>query len=108
MIGVDIGKTTPWGLKSLSDTFPSLSTLITLLLQNALVIAGLLLLALLIFGGFTFIMGAGSSDPKKTQQATGILTNVLIGFAIVFTAYFIIQIIEVLTGLNILNPSSSL
>lgn len=102
---VNIGQDTPWGLKSLGDTFPSLSTLVTLLLQNALVIAGLILLALLIFGGFTFIMGAGSNDPKKTQQATGILTNVLIGFAIVFTAYFIIQIIEVLTGLNILNSS---
>jgi hypothetical protein len=102
---VDIGKDTPWGSKSLGETFPSLSTLITLLLRNSLVIAGIVLLALLIFGGFTFIMAAGSGDAKKAEQSKGILTNVLIGFAIVFTAYFIIQIIEVLTGLPILNPN---
>lgn len=95
----------PWGAKSLAGTFPNLGTLINLILKNSLVLAGVLLLVLLIFGGLTFIMGAGDNDPKKAQQSQAMLTNVLIGFAIVFTAYFIIQIIERLTGLPILNSN---
>ena len=96
---------TPWGPKSLGSTFPNLSTLISLILSNALVLAGIILLFLLIFGGLTFIMGAGASDAKKTQQGQQAVTSALVGFAIVFLSYFIIQIIEVLTGLDILNSN---
>ncbi len=94
---------TPWGPNNLGTTFPSLSTLVSLILNNSLVIVGILLLAFLIFGGLTFIMGAGGDDPKKTQQGQKTITNALLGFIIVFLAYFIIQIIEVLTGLEILK-----
>lgn len=53
-----------------------------------------------------FIINAGSNDSKKAAQAKAIITDALIGFAVVFLAYFIIQIIEVITGLNILNPQN--
>jgi hypothetical protein len=102
---VDISQT-PWGDRPLGITFPSLATLINLILQNSLTIAGVILLALLIFGGISLILGAGASDPKKTQQGQKTVTSALIGFLIVFLAYFIIQIIEVITGLDILNPST--
>ena len=95
----------PWGPKTLKDTFPSLSSLISLILNNALTIVGILLLLLLIFGGLTFIIGAGNDDPKKTQQGQQTITHALLGFAIVFSAYFIIRIIEILTGLDILNSN---
>ena len=95
----------PWGPKNLEDTFPDLSTIVSLILNNALTIAGILLLILLIFGGLTFIIGAGGNDPKKAQQGQKAITNALLGFAIVFLAYFIIQIIEVLTGLDILKSN---
>lgn len=52
-----------------------------------------------------FIIGAGSNDSKKSAQAKTVITDALIGFAVVFLAYFIIQIVETITGLNILNPS---
>lgn len=100
----DLSKT-PWGPKPLGQTFPNLATFISLILSNALVIAGIILLFLLIFGGISLIMGTGGGDPKKAQQGKQAITNALIGFAIVFLSYFIIQIIEVLTGLDILNPN---
>ncbi len=102
---VTIGPSIPLGNgRSLSDTFPNVGVLLNILLKNSLTIISLLLLILLIVGGIQFIMGAGSDDPKKAQAAKSMITDALIGFVIVFCAYFIIQIIEVVTGLNILNP----
>ncbi|MDD4026805.1 MAG: hypothetical protein PHO75_01285 [Candidatus Shapirobacteria bacterium] len=79
------------------------SILVSIILKNSLIIASILLLALLIFGGISLIMNAGNSDAKKTQQGKSAITSAAIGFAIVLLAYSIIQIIQVITGLNILN-----
>lgn len=89
------------GKGTLGNTYPQISTLVTIILKNSLTIAGIILLALLIFGGLSYIIGAGG-DPKKAEQAQGVITSSLIGFAVVLTAYFIIQIIEVITGVNII------
>jgi len=50
-------------------------------------------------------MAAGGNDPKKTQQASQTITAALIGFVVVFLSYAIIQLIETITGLQILNPN---
>ncbi|MFA5749799.1 MAG: hypothetical protein WC895_01065 [Candidatus Shapirobacteria bacterium] len=89
----------------LSTTYGSISPLITSLLRNSLTLAGIILLGLLIFGGITFIMNAGSGDSKKAEQAKQTITSALIGFAVVFGAYLIIQLIELITGLNILHSN---
>lgn len=102
---VNIGENVGMGTgKSLDQTFPDVSTIINLLLKNSITIAAILLLALLIFGGLKFIMSAGGDDPKKTAAAKALITDAVIGFVIVFAAYFIIQIIQIITGVNILNP----
>ena len=88
---------------TLSGTYPQFSVLLNLLLKNSLTIIGIIMLVLLISGGLMFIIGAGSQDSKKSAQAKSVITDALIGFAVVFLAYFIIQIIEVITGVNILN-----
>lgn len=105
LLAVNIGTDTPLGTGSLSKVFSTPSVLISVILKNSLTIAGIIFLALLIFGGLSFIINAGGGDPKKTQASQGIITNALVGFAVVFLAYFIIQIIQVITGLNILNPN---
>lgn len=105
ILAFNIGNATNLGSNSVSSQYPTISVLISIILKNGLTVISILLLALLIFGGVTFIIGAGSDDAKKAQQAKGAITNALIGFAIVFLAFFIIQIIEVLTGLDILNPT---
>lgn len=101
---VNIGQGVDWGSRDLSSTFPNIATLVSLILKNALTLAGIILLLLVIIGGFMFIANAGG-DPKKLDQSKSIITNALIGFIVVFGAYFIIQIIEVLTGIRILNPT---
>ncbi|MBI2465272.1 hypothetical protein HYV64_03955 [Candidatus Shapirobacteria bacterium] len=89
--------------KTLSQTFPTLSSLISVIVKNSFTIAGTILLILLIFGGLMVIIGAGSSDSKKSAQGKALVTDAIIGFVIVITAYFIVQIVEVTTGLKILN-----
>jgi hypothetical protein len=91
--------------RTLSGTFPTIGSLISVILKNSITLAGIIFLVLLIFGGLTFIIGAGSDDSKKAGQGKAAITNALIGFAVVLLAYFIVQIIEVITGINILNPN---
>ena len=81
-----------------------IGTIISMILKNSLVIAGIILLFLLIFGGITFIINAGNGDSKKAQQGKSAITNAIIGFAIVLLAFSIIRVIEIITGLKILNP----
>lgn len=85
--------------------YTSVSPFISSLLKNSLVIAGIIFLCLLVFGGITFIASAGSGDTKKSSQAQSAITSAIIGFIIIFSAFFIIQIIQVLTGVQILNST---
>ena len=50
-----------------------------------------------------FIIGAGNQDQKKAAQGKTIITDALIGFVVTLLAYSIVQIVEVVTGLKILN-----
>lgn len=83
--------------------YSTVSPLISTILKDAIIVAGIIFLALLIFGGISFIMNAGSGDSKKSAQSKAAITNALIGFAIVIMAYTIIKVIEVILGINILN-----
>jgi len=89
---------------TLGNSYGTISVLINIILKNSITIAGTILLGFLIYGGVTYIIGAGGSDPKKTAQGQKAITSSLLGFGIVVFAYSIIQIIQVITGLEILNP----
>lgn len=93
------------GAGNIGSKYTSVSPLVSSLLKNSLVIAGLIFLCLLVFGGITFIASSGKGDDKKASQSKSAITSALVGFAIVFSAYFIIQIIQVLTGVQILNST---
>lgn len=72
--------------------------IISELLKYLFPLAGLLLLLYLLFGGFQLMTSGG--DPKKIQEAKGKLTNALVGFIIVFVAYWLVQIIASTLGLG--------
>lgn len=77
--------------------------LASLLLSNALIIAGIIMLFLLVFGGFSMIAGAGQDNPERAAKGRQVATTAVIGFIIILAAYWIIQIIELLTGTDILK-----
>lgn len=60
--------------------------------------AGLLMLLYFLFGGYKYMLSRG--DPKALAEAKGAITTALIGFVIVFVAFWIVQIIGVVLGLN--------
>jgi hypothetical protein len=61
-------------------------------------IVGSLTLIMFIYGGFTFLISAGSSD--KVGQAKKIIVAAVIGLLIVFSSYLIIKFALASLGLN--------
>lgn len=76
------------------------STLIGLFLSNTLILAGVILLFIVIFSGYTFISAGGNA--QKVQGAGKLLTYGIAGFLLVFATFFIIRIVESITGVPIL------
>lgn len=80
----------------------SLSGITSTFLTLVIPIAGLILFVIIIISGFNILTGA--NDPKKVDQAKQTLTTAIIGFIVVFAAYWIAQILEVITGFPIVTP----
>jgi len=78
----------------------SVSSLVLLFLNIAFVISGLILLFFFIMGGIGMIGSAGKNDPQKAEQSKKTITSALIGFVIVFVAYWIVKLIGLLIGIN--------
>lgn len=102
-LAVDIGNeflgSTGSNLKESSNVGLYISNIIT----GAISFAGIILLFILIIGGIAMIKGAGKSDPKSMEQGKQAATSALIGFIVVFSAYWIVKLIESITGLNLLG-----
>lgn len=88
-----------------SETYQSLGTFISAVLPNVYVVAGVTLFFLMIFGGITYIKNAGAGDEEGLKKGKQAITNALVGFLIIFLSYWIIQIIEIITGLKILGSN---
>ena len=91
------------GGKTLTEGgYKDIGTFISSIHPNVYVIAGIILLLLLIFGGLMTIINQGNEQAQ--EQGKNAMTSAIIGFVIIFASFWIIQIIQVLTGVNILNP----
>lgn len=92
-------------LKDLSPApkLTDIGTLANIILRNAFVVAGVITLFLLIFGGFGFIMSAGSGDAKGMEKGKNAITGALIGLALVVLSASIVALIGKLTGLKLLG-----
>jgi hypothetical protein len=92
-------------LFSPAGTFPTVGRLINIILFNALTISGIIALFFLVIGGFGVIMSAGG-DPKKLESGQKTITGAIIGLVLVVAAYWIVQLIEYITGLPLLRASN--
>jgi len=79
--------------------YGTIGEFISAILPNVFVIAGLILFFLIFLGGFGLLMAGG--DSEKLSKAKGTITAAVAGFAIIFASYWLIQIIENLTGVKI-------
>ncbi len=95
------GKGVPAGSFAFSG-LDSISRLVSLFLNISFALAGLILLFFFILGGIGMIGSAGKNDPKAAEQAKQTITSALIGFIVVFAAYWIVKLIGVITDITIL------
>lgn len=87
-----------------AKTFATFGDLVNVIVRNAFMLAGVITFILLIFGGIGVIVGAGSGDTKKLEQGKKTLTGALAGLLIVVTSVWLVQILEKITGINLLSP----
>lgn len=86
---------------NLSDV-GGISLYVSAIVAGAISVSGIILLFLLIGGGISIISGAGKNDPQSVQKGKQAVTSALIGFVVVFTAYWIVKLIETITGLSLI------
>ncbi len=80
-------------------TIKGLECLFTNVLRVATTVGGLAFGAMLIVGGFKWITSGG--DPKGVKEAQGTITSALLGLALMVVAWFILRIIQEITGANV-------
>ncbi len=83
----------------LGDRFPNLASVVSAALSYLFPIAGVILLAFLVMGGFDYLTSMG--DPKKAEAGKKKITNAIVGFVIIFVAYWLVQIIDYIFQLGV-------
>ncbi|MEK7498069.1 MAG: hypothetical protein AAB656_04075 [Patescibacteria group bacterium] len=76
----------------------NVGSLISLILTGSLVVAGVMVLFMIVYAGIQMIGAAGQNKPENAAKAKDAATYAAIGFVIIFSAYWIIRLIEVITG----------
>ncbi len=64
-------------------------------------IAGIILFVVLLLGGFQMLAGANNS--KSLEEGKQKITSAIIGFILLFAAYWIAQLLEIIFGIRILS-----
>lgn len=67
----------------------------------AILLVALVFFFILILGGLKWVMSGG--DQKNVESARNQITNALIGLAIVFAAFAIMKLIEIIFGISLLG-----
>lgn len=102
LLAVDLGEaylldgTTP-----VADRFSSPAQLINILLPNVFTIAALILFFYIIGAGFKMVMNP--DNKKSTEEGKKAITYGIGGFILLFASYWIVQIIQYITGVTILG-----
>lgn len=71
--------------------FTTLSDIVSNALPFVFGIAGIMLFAYIVWGGFDFLTSMG--DPKKAEAGKNKITYAILGFVIIFVAYWIVQLV---------------
>src|SRR3989338_1597939 len=83
----------------LDDRFTDLASVINAALPYIYAIAGIILFAYTVWGGFDYLTALG--DPKKAEAGKNKITYALIGFFLIFASFWISQIISYIFKLNV-------
>jgi len=77
----------------------NLANVVTKALNYAVIIAGIALFGFLIAGGFDLLTSGG--NPEGIKKGTNKIVYAMVGFIIILSTFFILQIVELLFGIKI-------
>lgn len=84
----------------------NLGAVISLILPNLMMIAGVYFLFLIIYGGYLLIVYGGKmNSPGVVEKGKNSITYGVIGLLLVIAGYFILSIISTVTGINLANAN---
>ena len=81
-----------------SAKYTDFGFVVNLIVSNLFVIAGILIFFLVIGAGLSYL----KDTDKGKDEAKNLITGAVIGFLVMFSAYWIVQIVKLLTGAEIL------
>ena len=90
------------GSGSSASSLTDINALVSRTIQLSFSVAGIILLFLLIAGGIGIIASAGSDNPQGVENGKKAIGAAITGFIVVFAAYWIVKLIEIITGITIL------
>ncbi len=97
--GIDIQKTF-----EPAENFFSVGSLLNILLPNLMTVAGIIAFIIVIVAGFKLIRSAGKGESQQVSKGKEAITAAVAGLVLVVTAYWLVQIIQMLTGVKIFDP----
>lgn len=78
--------------------FTDIGSIVNILLPYIFYGSGIALLIYLVFGGFQLMLSQG--DPKAIEGAKNKITGAVIGFVIIFVAYWLVLLVGKLLGIT--------
>jgi RsiW-degrading membrane proteinase PrsW (M82 family) len=87
------------GGPTVAATYNNPAALVDILVNNLFPLAGILFLFIILFAGFKFIY----QGTKGKDEAKQIIETAIIGFVVMFSAYWVLQIVRVVTGIDTLG-----
>lgn len=86
---------------TVASQYPDAGSLLNNIIPNVYVAAGVVIFFMILFGGYSIL--SGGSDSHKLDEGKKVITSAIIGLIVLFASYWIIQLIQVITGVPILN-----
>lgn len=78
--------------------FNSLSSIVNKVVGYLIPIAGIILLFVLIWGGYDYLMSQG--NPEKIKSAQAKMTTGIIGFILLVVSFLIVKVITIILGIG--------
>ena len=73
-----------------------IGSLVSIIVNAAFVLAGIILLFFFIFGGISMIAGAGKDNPEQAAKGKQAITSAVLGFIVVFASYPGLRMLRIL------------
>lgn len=84
--------------QTVSSVYDTPATLVNLVVRNLFTLGGIFLFLMVFYSGYKFISGG----TKGKDEAKGVITTAFTGMIVMFAAYWIVQIVELIVGSEII------